>query len=67
MATPLEEAVACITKEIFNVSRSVSREQRYPELTADDSDALIANGKKVVEELRKVREQLENINTGILP
>lgn len=38
MATLIEEAVACITKEIFNVSRSVGQEQRFPDLASDASD-----------------------------
>jgi hypothetical protein len=62
----LHDAIDSITKEIIGTARAVSAEQRAPGCSADDSDQRIEDGKLTIRKLRSIREQLEEILTGVL-
>ena len=42
-------------------------QQYTPSSDPDKSDSIIADGQKKAEELRRLREEFENITTGIIP
>lgn len=42
-------------------------QQYTPSSDPDKSDSIIADGQKKAKELRRLREEFENITTGIIP
>ena len=42
-------------------------QQYTPNSDPDKSDSIIADGQKKAKELRRLREEFENITTGIIP
>lgn len=55
-----------LTAEIGNQARSCAREQIDPQRGSDDMDAYIEERQQNVAKLRKMREELENLFTGIV-
>lgn len=41
-------------------------QQYTPDYDADKTDSIIADGQKKAKELRRIREEFENITTGII-
>ena len=42
-------------------------QQYTPSSDPDKSDSIIADGQKKAKELRRIREEFENVTTGIIP
>lgn len=62
----LHDAINQITNEIIAIARCVSSEQWHPSNGADESDQRIKDGQSKIRKLRAIREQLEEIHTGVL-
>lgn len=62
-----EQVVTGITKLIFGYLGTAAHQQYNPSIDADKSDAEIADAQKKVEGLRKLREEFEDLVTGIIP
>lgn len=60
----LVEAINLLTAEILLVATRISNEEKSPVLNADESDAAIAYGNKVLTKLREMRVVLEQITAG---
>lgn len=62
----LAQAIDLITHEIIATSNAVASEQSHPSSSADDMDRIISDGKAKVAKLRDIRNQLEDIATGMV-
>lgn len=62
----IESVIEGICYLIYSEANSVASEQTSPSLSADSSDSRIQDGKKTVERLRAIREEFENLMTGII-
>ncbi|MDD5547263.1 MAG: hypothetical protein PHO67_08945 [Candidatus Omnitrophica bacterium] len=55
-----------LTYLILSHAGSVASEQYAPSYTSDDSDGYIKEHKEWVAELRRIRQEFENLVTGLL-
>ena len=65
-----DERVLRVTKQLNNLilrwCYRVATEQRRPMLDPDASDAEIKEGKQVIAGLRKCRDEIEELMTGVM-
>lgn len=47
-------------------SKQVANEQRYPQADPDKMDEIISDGKNMVKKLNIIRDELENLFTGMI-
>ena len=61
---PLGPVIVGISEMIFTASREFAQEQANPRLDPDASSEYIAERKNFILELRRIRNELENLYTG---
>jgi len=59
--------VVDLSSLILKTAEAVGDEQCRPSHEADEMDDFITRGKHQVKELRRIREEFENLCTGLLP
>lgn len=64
--TNLQKAIAAVTDEIMHTARVVSGEQSEPMGDVDRSDDTISDGKERIVTLRRIRNELENLESGVI-
>ncbi len=67
MSEDYEVLMTILGRYIANHLRGAAVEQFHPSLNADDMDEKIKYGMEQAARLRKVRAELEDILTGVLP
>lgn len=65
--SPAETIVNNLSNLIRAHAHMVSSEEHHPSSSADESDERIQENKKIVAELRAIREHFEDVITGMLP
>lgn len=64
--TPQEAVVAIMSAQIFACLRTAASQQYFPSADADMMDSTISGNKKRAADLRKLREDYENLTSNVL-
>ena len=66
MNEPIEDVLRGLTRLIISNLSGAAHEQYFPCANPDDMDDRIKAGKKAAQRLRILRDEFENIVTGVL-
>lgn len=62
----VNEVVNLMSEQILQSLSGVAQEQYYPQRSSDESDAYMKAGIERATKLRKIREEYENLMTGVI-